>query len=222
MSHLLLILLLLPPSDHDLGVQLGADLTTLVGDGGKVLTGVPAARQLETYGVRDAELVSSPEVGDQLTERNQDLVLVRLESRKTGGDQVIESTVWLHGHVEHHVAIAGQGFDAAEGAVHGVVAILAPLLIPDAGAAQDQEARLPQLAHAEDWHGVLSLVDPYGPPPPHQSARALYYGVLGHVRLGQLDRARVVLGRMQAQWHDHVLTGAAEALIPGTLSKSER
>jgi hypothetical protein len=222
MAHLLLILLLVAPNDHDLGVRLCADLSTLVGAGGKVLVGAEATKQLETYGVRDGDLISSPEVGDQLTGRTPDLVLVRLETRKSGGDQVIESSVWLHGHVERHVAIAGQGYDAIDGAVHGVVAILAPLLVPDAGAAQDQEARLPQLAHAEDWKGVLALVDPYGPPPAHQSARALYYGVLAHVRLGQLDRARVVLGRMHAQWHDHVLTGAADSLLPGALLQSGR
>jgi hypothetical protein len=213
---------LVTPLDHDLGDRVAADLATLVGSGGRVVVGAPAAKELESYGVRDSDLVSAPEVGNQLTGRSPELVLVRMESRLSGGDQVIESSIWLHGRLEKHVAIAGQGFNATDGAVHGAVAILAPLLVPDAGGAQDAEARLPQLAHAEDWRGVLLLVDPYGPPSPHQSARALYYGVLAHVRLGQLERAREVLGRLQAQWPDQVLTGAAQALIPGTVSGSSR
>lgn len=214
MHHLLLVLLLISPRDQALGDRVAEDIRALLGTQGRVLVGAPAATELSHRGLRDGDLLSAPEVGEAMTQREPDVVLVRLESRRSGGDDIIDSAVWLRGHLQRHVAIAGGGHAASDGATRGVIEALAPLLEQDAASDTD-EARLPQLAQDEDWRGLLARVDPFGPPSPHQSARALYYAVLANVRLGRLEHAQEVLERLRARYPDHVLTQSAAALLPG-------
>ncbi len=213
MHQLILILLLFAPQDHDVGVRIGADLTAAFGDHARVLLGKDAIAELAKRGLKDADLASSPEVGEALTRTAPEVVLVRLDCRVTGGDQVIESAVWDHGRLDRHVSIAGGGHSATDGASHGICDALSGMI----SAASDDDAdagRLPQLVHAEDWLGVLALVDPFGPPPAQQDVHSLYYGVLANVRLGREAHAREILARMRAQHPSHVLTGAAGALLP--------
>jgi hypothetical protein len=214
MLHALLVLILFGPADRTSGDRVTAQVATLLGSAGTVKSGAEAIHELGSHGVKDGDLLASPEIGDQLTRQSPELVVVRLDTRTTGGDAVVESTIWVHGHHERHVSIAGGGRDAVEGAVRGVLGIIAPL-IPDAEdhGTGDDDARLPQLAHGEHWQELLAVVAPYGPPPPQQSARTFYYEVLALVHLQRLAAAQEALQRMRAQWPTHVLTGAADSLL---------
>jgi hypothetical protein len=214
MHPLILVLLLIAPQDHAIAEKIGADVSAVLGEHGRVLLGADATAELARQGLKDADLASAPAVGEQLTLKQEDLVLVRLESRKSGGDQVIDSAVWMHGHVERHVSIAGAGHDVVAGASRGVIAVLASIVDQTSDAPGGEDARLAQLAESEDWSSILALVDPFGPPPATQSARALYYAVLANVHLERRGHAREVLARMRTQHPDHVLTAAAGALLP--------
>ncbi len=149
MNQLILILLLVSPQDQDVGKRIGADLSAAFGSHARVLVGKDAVAELATRGIKDADLASSPEVGEALTRAAPTVVLVRLECRVTGGDQVIESAVWDHGRLVRHTAIAGGGHGAADGASHGIIDALSGMIASadDGGA---DAGRLPQLVHAED------------------------------------------------------------------------
>src|SRR4051812_29801429 len=65
MTKLLLILVLFGPSDRTVGDRISAQLAALGGAGVKVLAGADAAKALESRGVKDVDLVSSPTLGEQ-------------------------------------------------------------------------------------------------------------------------------------------------------------
>ena len=217
MTKLLLILILFGSSDKAAGDRLAAQLTALGGANVRVLAGAEASKALETRGVRDADLISSPELGEQLTRHSTDLIVVRIDDRKSGGDDVIESTVWARGHVERHVSIAAQGGAALDGALRGVVGIVGPMM-PEPGDPASEEARLPQLVDSGSWTELLQLVAPFGPPSPKpKSPRWCYYEVLALVRLGRMDSAVEAAARMRAAYPEHFLTASAASLIPPQL-----
>jgi hypothetical protein len=214
MTKMLLILVLFGSSDQESGERIAKELTALTGTSARVVMGAAAAKELDARGVKDSDLMASSAIGEQLTKRSPELVVVRIEGRTSGGDRVIESAVWSRGRVDRHVAIAGRGGDVVEGAAHGVVSIVAPML-PDSGDTADAEdARLPRLADAGEWEELLQLAAPYGPPGPHPSVRHEYYEVLALTRLHHNDFARDALARMREAHPDHVLTDAAATLIP--------
>jgi hypothetical protein len=213
MTKLLLILVLFGPSDKAIGDRVSAQVAALGGKSVRVLAGPEAAKELDGRGVKDVDLITSPEIGESLT-RKGDVVVIRLDHRKEGGDDVVETTTWARGHTERHVAITGNGGDAAEGAVRGVTSMVGPLL-PDAADAQTEETRLSQLADVGEWEELLQLVAPYGPPPAKpKSPRRFYYEVLALVRLDRLVPASEAAARMRAAYPDHFLTEAATSLIP--------
>jgi hypothetical protein len=217
MTKLLLILVLFGPSDKAIGDRVSAQVAALGGKSVRVLAGPDAAKELDARGVKDVDLLTSPEIGESLT-RKGDVVVIRLDHHKTGGDDVVETTAWARGHTERHVAITGNGGDAADGAVRGVVAMLGPIL-PEPEDAQNVETRLSQLADVGEWEELLQLVAPYGPPPAKpKSPRRCYYEVLALVRLGRLEPAVEAVARMRAVYPEHFLTDAASSLIPPHLS----
>jgi hypothetical protein len=221
MTKLLLILVLFGPSDKAVGDRVSAQVAALGGKSVRVLAGPEAAKELDARGTKDVDLLASPQIGESLT-RKGDVVVIRLENRRTGGDDVVETTMWARGHTERHVAITGNGRDAADGAVRGAVAMVGPLL-PEAEDAASEESRLSQLAHVGEWEELLQLVAPFGPPPPKaKSPRRFYYEVLALVRLGRPERAEDAVGRMRYAYPDHFLTEAAAKLIPPRVSTSDK
>src|SRR4051812_14831315 len=220
MTKLLLILVLFGPGDKAAGDRVAAQIGELGGKSVRVIAGPEAAKELDARGLKDGDLVSSPELGEQLT-RKDELLVVRLEGRKTVGDDVVETTVWARGHTQRHVSIAGAGSDAVDGAIRGVIAIVGPMLPePDDRAAED--ARLAQYVDTGEGEGLLQLVAPFGPPParPH-SARWAYSEVRALVRLAGLDRAEDALARLRAAYPNHFLTEAAASLIPPRVNAPE-
>jgi len=214
MVHLLMILVLFNPIDHEVGDKLAAQLTISLGANGQVLAGTAAAQELEKQGVKESDFQVSPEIGKQLTKQQGNLIVVHLEGRKSGGDDEVESQVWAHGHLDDHVSIAGSGHDVVEGTVRGVMELIAPDL-PDPNEVDDSsDAHLPQLASNEQWQAILDQVAPFGPPSPAKTARALYYEVMADSRLGRTSAAADALGRMQDEYPSHLLTAAAAGLMP--------
>lgn len=219
MNPLLLILVLFSPADAEAGGKLAERMRDVGGTQVRVVVGAEALADLDRRGIKDSDLVTSPEIGSQLTRRSRDLVVVRLDSRRSGGDAVIETTVWARGRSERHVSIAGADGDALEGASRGAIAIIAPLLPEPTPAEQD--ARLPRLVDAQQWEAVLQLVAPYGPPPANRLPRQHYYEVMALTRLGRRDDARDALTRMRAAHPEHVLTETAAGLLPATEAAEE-
>jgi len=214
MVHLLMILVLFNPIDHEVGDKLTAQLAIALGANGQVLSGASAAQQLEKQGIKESDFQVSPELGKQLTKQQGNIIVVRLEGRKSGGDDEVESQVWSHGRMDDHVSIAGSGHDVVEGTVRGVLEMIAPDL-PDPNETDvSSEAHLPQLASNEQWQAILDQIAPFGPPSPAKSARSLYYEVMADSRLGRIAAAEDALKRMQDLYPSQLLTSAAASLMP--------
>jgi len=214
MVHLLMILVLFNPLDHEVGEKLTAQLALALGANGQVLSGAAAAQQLEKQGIKESDFQVSPELGKQLTKQQGGIIIVRLEGRKSGGDDEVESQVWSHGRLDDHVSIAGSGHDVVEGTVRGVLEMIAPDLPDPNEVDASSDAHLPQLASNEQWQMILDQVAPFGPPSPGKSVRALYYEVMADSRLGRVAAAGEALKRMQDLYPSQLLTAAAASLMP--------
>lgn len=214
MGPLLLVLVLFSdPSGEAAAKAVGEELGRLGGASVQVVVGPDAVAQLETRGVQERDLVISPAIASHLTESEPKLVVVRLERRASGGDEVVESRIWSLGKSENHVAIAGRGGDPLAGAITGIIQVIGPRLPTQPGAApSNEDAEMAQLAQAREWQPLIErLVAKQAKDP-----RQFYYLVLAYSRLGQPDAARDALAAMRTAHAAHFLVRAAESLVPAS------
>lgn len=218
MVEMMMILVLFSGPDQAAAERIAQSLAEAGGKRVHVVIGPAAAKELDARGVKDVDLVNSPDIGAQLTRKSSDLVVVRIEQRKSGGDGVLESTIWVHGRTDHHVSIAGKKGDPVDGTVKGVLGIVGPWLPDDAGAVASSDAKLAQLVDTNDWQGLYDIVSVAKP----QSARYGYYEVLALMHLSRSTDARATLERMRTAHPGHFLVDAAAALIdPEKIDKVE-
>ena len=214
MGPLLLVLVLFSdPSGEAAAKAVAEELARLGGATVQVVVGPDAVAQLETRGVKERDLVISPAIANHLTESDPKLVLVRLERRVSGGDEVVESRIWSLGKSENHVAISGRGGDPLAGAITGIIQVIGPRLPTQPGAApSNDDVEMGQLAQAREWKSLVDRLAAKSDKDPRQ----FYYLVLAHSRLGQPDAAREVLAAMRTAHAAHFLVRAAESLVPAS------
>lgn len=211
MIKLFLVLVLYSdPANEAVARALASRLTAVEGATVQVSLGKAATAALEKRGLRDADLLSAPEVGIQLTRQEPGLAVVRLERLVRGTDELVESRIWLAGRREGFVAISGGRSASAslpvEPAVRGISSILGPWLAGGSQGGQPGEAQLGSLADQSDWAGILRVVQAAAQPGP----RLRYYQVLALTRLGRGEEARRALLAFKAEAPGHVLLAAAE------------
>lgn len=219
MSHLLLILVLFSDPSGEATAQIVTDeLTRIGGKQVEVVMGAEAIKRLEAHGMKLHDLVVSPTVANHLTASEKSLVIIRLDRRSSGGDEVMESKVWSNGRVDSHVSIAGKGGDPLSGAISGIIQVIGPRLptSPDI-APSPEDAELATLAETKEWKLLAERLEAKTEKDPRQ----LYYLVMARARLGQLDAAREVLTVMRTGHPAHFLTRAAETLIPAGAARAD-
>lgn len=217
MSPLLLILVLFSDPSGEPSAQIVTDeLARIGGKQVEVVMGGEAVKRLEAHGMKVHDLVVSPTVANHLTASEKNLVIIRLDRRSSGGDEILESKVWSSGRADSHVSIAGKGGDPLSGAVSGIIQVIGPRLptAPDI-APSTEDAELATLAETRDWKALAERLEPKTEKDPRQ----LYYLIMARAKLGQPDAAREVYGAMRAKYPAHFLTRAAETLIPAGAPK---
>lgn len=214
MGPLLLVLVLFSdPSGEAAAKAIAEELGRLGGATVQVVVGPDAVAQLESRGIKERDLVISPAIAGHLTESEPKLVLVRVERRVSGGDEVVESRIWSLGKSENHVAISGRGGDPLAGAITGIIQVIGPRLPTQPGSVpSNEDAEMAQLAQAREWQ---PLIDRLGAKPA-KDPRQFYYLVLAHSRLGQPDAAREALAAMRTAHTSHFLVRAADSLVPSS------
>lgn len=218
MSHLLLILVLFSDPSGEGAAQVVTDeLTRIGGKQVEVVMGPEALKRLEGMGMKAQDLVISPTLANHLTASEKKLVIIRLDRRSSGGDEILESKVWAGGKSDSHVSIAGKGGDPLSGALTGIIQVIGPRLptAPDL-APSNEDVELAGLAEAKEWKVLAERLEAKTDKDPRQ----LYYLVLARSRLGQPDAAREVLATMRTSHPSHFLTRAAETLIPAGAAKA--
>jgi hypothetical protein len=210
--HVLLILVLFgDPSGADAAKAVGTELAELGGTTVHVVVGPEALAQLAGKGVKEADLLGSPVIANHLTASDPDLVVIRLDRRADGGDQLIESRVWYDGHSDSHVAISGHGGDPTASAVSGIIQVLGTRLPLSPGQPANVEGgQLAHLAEHNDWQGIRDSMRDKASKDPRQ----FYYLVLAEVRLGLIDEARRDVAAMATAHGAHFLVAAARSLLP--------
>jgi hypothetical protein len=219
MSPLLLILVLFSDPSGEASAQVITDeLTRIGGKQVEVVMGGEAVKRLEAHGMKLHDLVVSPMVANHLTASEKNLVIIRLDRRSSGGDEILESKVWSAGRADSHVSIAGKGGDPLSGAISGIIQVIGPRLptSPDI-APSTEDAELATLAEMREWKALAERLEAKNEKDPRQ----LYYLVMARARLGQPDAAREVYGLMRTAYPAHFLTRAAETLIPAGAPKVE-
>lgn len=218
MSHLLLILVLFSDPSGEAAAQVVTDeLARIGGKQVEVVMGAEALKRLEGLGMKAQDLVISPTMANHLTASEKKLVIIRLDRRSSGGDEILESKVWAGGKADSHVAIAGKGGDPLSGALTGIIQVIGPRLptAPDL-APSNEDVELAGLAENKEWKVLAERLDAKADKDPRQ----LYYLVLARSRMGQPDQAREVLAVMRTNHPSHFLTRAAETLIPAGAAKA--
>jgi hypothetical protein len=218
MSHLLLILVLFSDPSGEASAQIVTDeLSRIGGKQVEVVMGVEAIKRLEAHGMKLHDLVVSPTVANHLTASEKNLVIIRLDRRSSGGDEVMESKVWSGGRTDSHVSIAGKGGDPLSGAISGIIQVIGPRLptTPDI-APSPEDAELATLAETKEWKTLAERLEARTEKDPRQ----LYYLVMARARLGQPDAAREAFAVMRTNHPGHFLTRAAETLIPAGAAKA--
>lgn len=218
MSHLLLILVLFSDPSGEASAQIITDeLTRIGGKQVEVVMGADAIKRLEAHGMKLHDLVVSPTVANHLTASEKNLVIIRLDRRSSGGDEIMESKVWSGGRTDSHVSIAGKGGDPLSGAISGIIQVIGPRLptAPDI-APTPEDAELATLAETKEWKVLAERLEAKAEKDPRQ----LYYLVMARARLGQPDEAREVFAVMRTNHPGHFLTRAAETLIPAGAAKT--
>ena len=199
------------PSGEAPAKAVSAELARIGGASVQVVVGADALKALEAKGVKESDLLSSPVIANHLTADDADLVVIRLDHRSAGGDEVLESRIWAGGRSDSHVAIAGKGGDPTSGALNGIIDTIGPRLPSAPGAADTAEdGQLSQLSERREWKTLLAgLADK-----PGKNPRQFYYLVEAQVHLGQLDDARKTLDAMAMAHPGHFLIKAATSLLP--------
>ncbi len=218
MSHLLLILVLFSdPSGEKSAQVMTEELARIGGKQVEVVMGADAIKRLEAMGMKVQDLVISPTLANHLTASEKELVIIRLDRRSSGGDEVLESRVWSGGRTESHVAIAGKGGDPLSSALSGIIQVIGPRLptAPDS-APSNEDAELATLAEAKEWKLLAERLELR----PEKDPRQLYYLVLARARLGQPDEARAALATMRTTYPAHFLTRAADSVITTSAAKT--
>ncbi len=213
MEALLLVLVLFSdPAAQPTANLLAEELAQRGGGQVQVVVGADALKRLEAKGLRDGDLIATPQLVDQLCAHDPRLVIVRLEHRAVSGDQVVESRIWSSGRSDRHTAIAGKGGDPAASAVSGIVEVLAPRLSSMApGTAGDARSiGLPGMVQRQAWREMRDLLVPLQ----DKSARDFYYLILAQVHLRDAA-AKETLAAMAKAYPGHFMLKAAENLLPG-------
>jgi hypothetical protein len=213
MDNLLLVLILASgPNHEELETHISESLEAASGDKVHVVVGADAVKELDGRGVKDIDLVASPAIGDQLTAADGHLIIIRCERSVAGGDAMIESSVWAHGHDNRHVAIAGgKDADPTNGAISGILGLTAPWLPDRKGNGNpDLDAKFAHLADVKDWNGMLDATATVAEP---KDARTWYYNVLALVNLGRKADAEAAFAKMKDAYPTHILTATAGALV---------
>ena len=218
MSHLLLILVLFSdPSGEKSAQAVSDELARIGGKQVEVVVGPDALKRLETFGVKAQDLVISPTIANHLTATEKKLVVIRLDRRSSGGDEILDSKIWSIGRTDSHVSIAGKSGDPLAGAITGIIQVIGPRLPTDPDAApSNEDAELAQLAEVKEWKMLEERLAAKA----NKDPRQFYYLVLARARKGQADAAREVLTAMRTVYPAHFLTIAAETLIPASAGKA--
>ncbi len=212
MPHLLLILVLFSdPSGEASAKIIAEELGRIGGQQVQVELGPAAVQQLEKLGVKQHDLVVSPNLANHLTATEKQLIIIRLDTRLVGGDRLMESKVWAGGRADSHISIAGNGGDPLASAVSGIIQVIGPRLPTQPDIAPSLvDAELTTLAEGKEWTALIARLADI----PEKDPRQLYYLVMGHARLGHFEEARAQYATMQAKHPGHFLTRAAEVLVP--------
>jgi hypothetical protein len=214
MSPLLLILVLFSdPSGEESSKIIAEELGRIGGSQVQVEVGPVAVQHLDKLGIKPHDLVVSPNLANHLTSTEKQLVIIRLDSRKVGGDRLIESKVWTGGRSDSHIAIAGNGGDPLASAISGIIQVIGPRLPTQPDIAPSLiDAELTTLAESKEWKALIARLSEI----PEMDPRQWYYLIMAQAKQGNVDEAREQFAAMQAKFPGHFLTRAAEVLVPAS------
>lgn len=219
-QELVLVLILLAGADDtERATALQAELVRLGGAAVEVHVGDDASARLSGFDVSVADLMATPRIGRQLTNFQNNLIIIHFDDRSQPGgsadspvDHVVDATIWRAGNSDRVTSIGGQGEDP----IPGLLQSLQPLLgsaFAGSGPSQPGLARIgvADLVAAQRWTDVLlRLTEVDGALSPKQA----YYQVLAYSRLGNRTAALEALSAMRAEHGHHWMVAAAEAEIP--------
>ncbi len=219
MELLLTILVLFSdPNGEESAKVIAAELARLGGKQVQVEVGPDAIKRLEALGMKVQDLVVSPNLANHLTATEKNLIIIRLDHRAVGGDQIMESKVWTNGRNDNHVSIAGNGGDPLSGAISGIIQVIGPRLptAPDIKPSLE-DVELGSLAEAKEWRAIVARIKDQE----NKDPRQFYYLIMSQAKLGQPDEARDSYALMQTKYPGHFLTRAAEVLVPASAKPIE-
>jgi hypothetical protein len=206
-AALVLLLSAGDPASREAATAVQQRLTT-VAPQVRVLAGPEAAADLAQRGLKDADLVARSERALALTSTGR-LVLLRVERRQTGEDQVVDIELWAHGRRTSASAAAGKAArDPQAEAADTAAKLVADSTAADFRDRSDTEF-LARFSEKADWRGLVQAVNRLAAPSP----RLRHAAAMAHLRLGDRAAAAAEIERLRAEAPDHPLVQRGEAAL---------
>jgi hypothetical protein len=169
-----------------------------------------SGKLLGVRGLRDADLVGRAEKPLLATSQDLRLVIVRVERRAAGADQVVDVELWSGGHYDRMAAVAGKEGDPVVAAADGARRLLREASHdPVMAANRSDTALVASFAERGDWKGLVAAVEARSDARP----RLRHAAILARLRLGDHAGAALALAALSQSDPGHPLTRAAAAAV---------
>lgn len=169
-----------------------------------------AVKLLAERGLADADLVHRSEKPILATAKEARLVVVRVERRDSGPDQVVDIDLWAGGRRDGTTAVAGAKGDPVPAAVESACRLLREAsLDPAEAAARADQVLIATFADKGDWTGLVAAVARQEKPSPRLRAA----GIAARLRLGDRAGAHAELDKLRAAAPDSTFTRDVAAAI---------
>jgi hypothetical protein len=181
----------------------------------RVVLAADAATELTRRDLRDADLVARSERVLTETAKDLKLVIVRIERRQSGPDQVIDVDLWSGGRRDGMSAVSGNtgtpgAADPLGQAVDGARRLLREASHDPAAAAERADRTfLSRFIERGDWTGLILAVDARQDASPRLRCAA----IMARLRLGDRDGATAALAVVRSVAPDHPLVREAAAAL---------
>lgn len=169
-----------------------------------------SAKILAERGLRDADLVERSEKPLLATAADLRLVLVRVERREVGSDQVIDVELWSGGRSDRMSAVAGKAGDPLSSAAEGSRRLLREASHDPAVAADRSDTTLVAgFVERGAWQELVAAVEARADARP----RLRHAAILARLRLGDHAGAVAALAALSKDFPGHALTKAATVAV---------
>jgi hypothetical protein len=216
MEALLLVLVLSSGDPGSVGAASAiAEALRLQDPKARIVLAADAATELTRRGLRDADLVARSERVLTETAKDLKLVIVRIERRQSGADQLIDIDLWSGGRRDGMSAVSGDKGAAGVGdplgqAIDGARRLLREASHDPAAAAERADRTfLSRFIESGDWTGLILAVDARQDASPRLRCAA----IMARLRLGDRDGATAALAVVRSAAPDHPLVREAAAAL---------